>query len=84
MLPVIDSATGARSVARSHAARRSPRLRLRCTAETGSFLCRAYGREPLMPLDELRPLLAEDAAAAAAAHHVYGSAAEALGPEPMQ
>ena len=44
----------------------------------GQLFVQSYGREPLMPLDELRSLLPEDAAAAAAAHHVYGSGAETL------
>jgi tRNA threonylcarbamoyladenosine biosynthesis protein TsaB len=44
----------------------------------GQLFVQSYGREPLMPLDELRSLFPEEAAAALSAHHVYGSGAEAL------
>jgi tRNA threonylcarbamoyl adenosine modification protein YeaZ len=44
----------------------------------GQLFVQTYGREPLMPLDDLRSLLPGEAAAAVKAHHVYGSGAEAL------
>lgn len=44
----------------------------------GQLFVQSYAREPLLPLDELRSLLPEEAAASASAQHVYGSGAEAL------
>jgi tRNA threonylcarbamoyl adenosine modification protein YeaZ len=44
----------------------------------GQLFVQNYGRHPLMPLDELRSLLPEHAAAAVSAYHVYGSGAETL------
>jgi tRNA threonylcarbamoyl adenosine modification protein YeaZ len=44
----------------------------------GQLFVQSYGREPLMPLDELRSLLPEEAAAAISATRVYGSGAESL------
>ena len=44
----------------------------------GQLFVQSFGREPLMPLDELRSLLPDDAAAATSARHVYGSGAETL------
>ena len=44
----------------------------------GQLFVQSYGRDPLMPLDQLRSLLPEDAAAEVAAHRVHGSGAEAL------
>ena len=44
----------------------------------GQLFVQSYGREPLMPREPLRSLLPEEAAAAASAHHVYGSGAAAL------
>jgi tRNA threonylcarbamoyl adenosine modification protein YeaZ len=44
----------------------------------GQLFVQSFGGEPLMPLDELRSLLPEEAAAAISARHVYGSGAETL------
>ena len=44
----------------------------------GQLFVQSYCREPLMPSDELRSLLPEEAAASISAHHVFGSGAEAL------
>jgi tRNA threonylcarbamoyl adenosine modification protein YeaZ len=44
----------------------------------GQLFVQSYAREPLLPLDELRSLLPEEAAASASAPRVYGSGAEAL------
>ena len=44
----------------------------------GQLFVQSYAREPLLPLDELRSLLVEDAAASTSAPCVYGSGAEAL------
>ena len=44
----------------------------------GQLFVQSYGRDPLMPLDDLRSLLPEDAAAAVTAQRVYGSGAETL------
>ncbi len=44
----------------------------------GQLFVQTYGRDPLMPLDELRSLLPEEAAAAMRTHHVQGSGAEEL------
>ncbi|MDP8913091.1 MAG: tRNA (adenosine(37)-N6)-threonylcarbamoyltransferase complex dimerization subunit type 1 TsaB [Pseudomonadota bacterium] len=44
----------------------------------GQLFVQSYAREPLLPLDELRSLPPEEAAASASAPHVYGSGAEAL------
>jgi tRNA threonylcarbamoyl adenosine modification protein YeaZ len=44
----------------------------------GQLFVQTYRRDPLMPLDELRSLLPDEAAAATPTHHVYGSGAEAL------
>jgi len=44
----------------------------------GQLFIQSFGRKPLMPLDELRSLLPDDAAAATSARHVYGSGAETL------
>ena len=44
----------------------------------GQLFVQSYAREPLSPLDELRSLAPEEAAASASAPRVYGSGAEAL------
>jgi len=44
----------------------------------GQLFIQSYAREPLTPLDALRSLLPQDAAASVSAHHVHGSGAEAL------
>ncbi len=44
----------------------------------GQLFVQSYAREPLLPLDELRSLPPEEAAASASAARVYGSGAEAL------
>lgn len=44
----------------------------------GQLFVQSYAREPLLPLDELRSLLPQEAAASASAARVYGSGAEAL------
>ena len=44
----------------------------------GQLFVQSYAREPLLPSDELRSLLPEDAAASISAPRVYGSGAEAL------
>jgi tRNA threonylcarbamoyl adenosine modification protein YeaZ len=44
----------------------------------GQLFVQLYGTRPIAPLDELRSLLPEDAAASIAAERVYGSGAEAL------
>ena len=44
----------------------------------GQLFVQSYAREPLLPLDELRSLVPEEAAASASAWRVYGSGAEAL------
>jgi tRNA threonylcarbamoyl adenosine modification protein YeaZ len=44
----------------------------------GQLFVQSYAREPLLPLDELRSLLPQEAAASALAQRVYGSGAEAL------
>ena len=44
----------------------------------GQLFVQSYAREPLLPLDELRSLPPEEAAASASALRVYGSGAEAL------
>ena len=44
----------------------------------GQLFIQSYSREPLMPSDDLRSLLPEEAAASVSAHHVFGSGAEAL------
>jgi len=44
----------------------------------GQLFVESYAREPLTPLDALRSLLPEDAAAWVSAHHVHGSGAETL------
>jgi tRNA threonylcarbamoyl adenosine modification protein YeaZ len=44
----------------------------------GQLFVQCYAREPLLPMDELRSLLPEDAAAAVATPRVHGSGAEAL------
>ena len=44
----------------------------------GQLFVQNYSREPLMPSDELRSLLPEEAAASVSAFHVFGSGAEAL------
>ncbi len=44
----------------------------------GQLFVQRYGREPLMPRDELRSLTPEEAAAAIPSHLVYGSGAEEL------
>jgi tRNA threonylcarbamoyl adenosine modification protein YeaZ len=44
----------------------------------GQLFVQSYSREPLMPSDELRSLLPEEAAASVSAYHVFGSGAETL------
>ena len=44
----------------------------------GQLFVQSYAREPLLPLDELRSLPPDEAAASAPAPRVYGSGAEAL------
>ena len=44
----------------------------------GQLFVQSYGRDPLMPRDDLRSLLPEEAAASVSAHHVFGSGAETL------
>ena len=44
----------------------------------GQLFVQSYGRDPLEPRDPLRSLPPAEAAEALAAHHVYGSGAEAL------
>jgi tRNA threonylcarbamoyl adenosine modification protein YeaZ len=44
----------------------------------GQLFVQSYGREPLMPLNELRSLFPDEAAASVRTHHIYGSGAEDL------
>jgi tRNA threonylcarbamoyl adenosine modification protein YeaZ len=44
----------------------------------GQLFVQSYGRDPLMPLDQLRSLLPDEAAAATSTRHVFGSGAELL------
>lgn len=44
----------------------------------GQLFVQSYERGPLMPSDELRSLLPEEAATSVSAHHVFGSGAQTL------
>jgi tRNA threonylcarbamoyl adenosine modification protein YeaZ len=70
--------SGYSSLAAIAAAAEGGEIAVALHAGHGQLFVQSYGREPLLPLDELRSLLPEAAAEAISSHRVYGSGAEAL------